>query len=598
VNDKRSTYAQWAETYDRDPNPVISLARRLMEPLLRDVRDKVVVDIGCGTGHDLDLIVSRGGKAVGFDTTPEMLRQAAKRKSIRTRLVQADARNLPLQEGSADLVVCSFVLSFMGDVSQLAEQLARIALPNAEVYVLDMHPEAQRDGWCAALNPNVKDIPLNVHELTRIQQAFDAAGFELELLLEPKLGHPERRLFEICARPDLYEQARHVPAMYMFHFRRRMLTTDRNRPHVIPRRRQHAWYLTGARVSLGPHTAIHAEIVMDSSRVRGIYDRPSKAKAQLSADDVVVDLSGLLLLPGLINAHDHLDAGWPKRVLPEVAPWLGALRSLLSGVTTVVHDDVLELSGVTQFPIRFARNYARSAKQSPDGVVDDLRGASPDLPLVIDIAWCGAETGGFIRALDRRGLLTGRTILVGVAQLDVDSQKILLERKTAVVWAPSDGSVSRDFVINNHLIALGTGGTGKGIFAEEIRAAVKMEIPPEAIYSMVTSRAASILRLRNGEGRIVAENPADMLAVADAGVTPAQTLCALDHSPLAVVLGGRPMLVNNTLLERVPESLRDPLRSFTMGADLWWAEEHIVAAVRGAHRSGQKIRVSGQSVKA
>jgi len=104
--------------------------------------------------------------------------------------------------------------------------------------------------------------------------------------------------------------------------------------------------------------------------------------------------------------------------------------------------------------------------------------------------------------------------------------------------------------------------------------------------------------LRGGEGRIVAETPADILVVEDSGLTPAQTLVAQDDFSAAVILGGRPMLVANALLERVPESLREPLRSFTIGADQWWAEEHMVAAVRGAHRSGQKIYISGQPVKA
>src|SRR3954470_3633807 len=106
--EKREAYAHWAETYDRGQNPVLTLARRLMEPLLSDVRDKVVVDIGCGTGHELELLVSRGAKAVGLDFTPETLRKAAKKQALRTRLVLADAARLPFQQATADLVVCSF----------------------------------------------------------------------------------------------------------------------------------------------------------------------------------------------------------------------------------------------------------------------------------------------------------------------------------------------------------------------------------------------------------------------------------------------------------------------------------------------------------
>jgi hypothetical protein len=166
-----------------------------------------------------------------------------------------------------------------------------------------------------------------------------------------------------------------------------------------------------------------------------------------------------------------------------------------------------------------------------------------------------------------------------------------------VVWAPTEGSVSREFAINNHLVALGTGGTGKSTLAEEMQAAMKMGMPAEAVYSMVTTRPASVLLLRNGEGRIVAEHPADMLVINDVGLSPAQALSTLAHTPVSVIVGGRPMLVSNALLDRVPEPMREPLRSFTVGDSQWWAEEHTVAAVRGARRSGQRINISGQAVK-
>jgi imidazolonepropionase-like amidohydrolase len=251
-----------------------------------------------------------------------------------------------------------------------------------------------------------------------------------------------------------------------------------------------------------------------------------------------------------------------------------------------------------QFPLRLARNYTYSHQQTVEGIAADFGAASAEGWFVIDVAWCGNETGKFIAELNGKGLLTERTVLVGVAHLDADSQKLLQERETAVVWSPTRGSVSFEFATNKHMIALGTDGTGNTSLADEIQATMKMGLPPEAIYSMVTARAAGILRLRNGEGRIVADTPADILAVTDSGATPAQALCAGPASPAAVIVGGRPLLVHAGSLERLPESLRDPLRAFTVGDTQWWAEEHLVAAVRGAHRSGQKIRMAGELVKA
>ncbi len=595
-NERRDTFLQWAERHDREPNPVIDLARRMMEPVLSDVRDKVVIDIGCGTGHDLELAISKGAKAIGIDFTREVLDVAAKRRAIAARLIQADAHYLPLQEASADLIVCSFVLSYLQDVNQLAEQLAKIAVPGADVYLVDMHPEAQRLGWRAALNPNLNDDAV-IHELTTLRQAFDTAGFELQSLLEPRLGHPERRLFETVVRPDLYDNARHMPALYLFHFQRRVLTADRKRPIVIPRNRPRTWHVTGARLALGPHTAVQADLIMDADRIRGIYDRPSRRRPLPAQRDVAVDLTGLLLLPGLINAHDHLQAGWPVRVPKQSLAWLGALRNLISGVTTVFHDDADKTAITKEFPVRLVRNCVRTSADDIRQIAAEFEDAPDDAPFVIDLGCCGTESSDFVSELDRRGLLTDRTILVGVAELETSSRMLLQSKGTAVVWTPTSGVMSDQFATTNHLAALGTGESGKTNIGDEIRAAAKLGVPPEAIYSMLTSRPASILRLRNGEGRIVAGMPADMIAVADTGSTPAEALCSLGQTPVAVVVSGRPLLVSDVLIGRVPERLRERLRPMWMDAEKWWLEESILVALRAVDGSPDALRVSGKILK-
>ena len=105
--------------------------------------------------------------------------------------------------------------------------------------------------------------------------------------------------------------------------------------------------------------------------------------------DLIVDLGGALVLPGLINAHDHLElnhygrlgrpagyrnaAGWVEDVRPRLrsSPALrrgqayplgdrllvGGLKNLLAGVTTVAHHNPLyrELRG--RFPVRLVTRY-------------------------------------------------------------------------------------------------------------------------------------------------------------------------------------------------------------------------------------------------
>jgi cytosine/adenosine deaminase-related metal-dependent hydrolase len=118
--------------------------------------------------------------------------------------------------------------------------------------------------------------------------------------------------------------------------------------------------LIGARIARNACETERMDVSIRHGRIVGFG--PGRAR------DLEVDLSGYLLLPGLINAHDHLEFNlfprlgrgpygnaveWARDVYhpdcPPVAQHLaltkrirllwGGLKNLLSGVTTVAHHN-------------------------------------------------------------------------------------------------------------------------------------------------------------------------------------------------------------------------------------------------------------------
>ena len=70
-------YRLWSQVYDSEPNPMLLLEQRFLEPLLPPVVGRDVVDLGCGTGRWLEkLALLKPRSLIGIDSSAHMLARA------------------------------------------------------------------------------------------------------------------------------------------------------------------------------------------------------------------------------------------------------------------------------------------------------------------------------------------------------------------------------------------------------------------------------------------------------------------------------------------------------------------------------------------
>ena len=311
--------------------------------------------------------------------------------------------------------------------------------------------------------------------------------------------------------------------------------------------------LRGGRVATGPLTTVRTDLSIQDGRFK-----PANGFA-----DKQLDLSGHLLLPGLINAHDHLEfnlfprlgtrlysnAGeWAADVYrPDHSPvreqcgipkpvrlrW-GAIKNLLSGATTVAHHNPYEATVFEDyFPVRVVKHFgwAHSLEFSAD-LRDSFEQSPEEYPFVVHAGeGTDASARSEIQRLDDLGILGPRTVLVHATAAGPNEIALLLARRCAIVWCPTSNlatygeSLSQQALRSGVPIALGTdsGISAQTDLLDEIRLARhQFGLSCEEIYDMVTSRAAVIFRLRDGEGTIQEGGVADLIAVRDEGQTPAE----------------------------------------------------------------------------
>ena len=334
--------------------------------------------------------------------------------------------------------------------------------------------------------------------------------------------------------------------------------------HQIP----NSFWLTGGWVALSADTAIQANLEVADGRIgRMLQKDPPHGPA--------IDLRDHLILPGLINAHDHLEFNlfprlgngpyarcedWAQDIYqPQRSPlrehlsvpktvrlWWGGLKNLLSGVTTVCHHNPYYRVFDEQFPVQVVQRYgwAHSIRFERD-VAGAFASTGNDEPFIIH---AGEGTDEHSRdeifELDRIGVLSRRTILVHGVAFSQAGHTLRRDRGAALVWCPTSNRFTLGTTLDARLlgdfdrISLGSDSalTGQGNLLDEIRAAHEEGSPPDLLYRMITENAAAILLLNEGEGRIQPGAIANLIAIPWKQSTPSEAVTQLNLSRIEMVL--------------------------------------------------------------
>jgi cytosine/adenosine deaminase-related metal-dependent hydrolase len=184
-------------------------------------------------------------------------------------------------------------------------------------------------------------------------------------------------------------------------------------------------------------------------------------------DGLDVDLSGLSLVPGLVNAHDHLDfALFPKlgrRTYANASEWAtdiyrpeespiqehlrvpkdirllwGGLRNLIAGVTLVCHHNPWHPVFDNGFPIRVLKRFgwAHSLAFSAD-LRERVATADRTLPFFVHLGeGTDRSSAEEIFELHRMGGLDQHTVLIHAVGLDDAGWELVRKSGAAVVWCP------------------------------------------------------------------------------------------------------------------------------------------------------------------
>ena len=126
-----------------------------LQPMAIDAA-ATVVDLGCGTGAAIRPLAKlfRGATVVGVDRSQAMLERCRRRRLWLTKatFVRADARDLPFDDHSVDVVFANLLLPWIDHLAPLAREVTRILRKNGLFAFSTLGPDtlgALRDAWAA-----------------------------------------------------------------------------------------------------------------------------------------------------------------------------------------------------------------------------------------------------------------------------------------------------------------------------------------------------------------------------------------------------------------------------------------------------------------
>ncbi len=320
------------------------------------------------------------------------------------------------------------------------------------------------------------------------------------------------------------------------------------------------WQITNGNLVLPDGVRATGGCVISDGRIRRLLDADQDEDGLLN-----LNLHGLAVYPGLVNAHDSLIAtyhaftsdnrpyqnwlAWDndlkssplfrERMLLDIGQLyeLGAYRNLISGVTSVAdHIPHFVRRGAPEnLPVHLLEDFGISHSICSyslgwgEGPAEEYRRAEQnDLPYITHIAeGFDRESRASLRNLEKEGGLGKHSLLVHGLSLDEGDLDRIAAAGAAIAWCPTanlalyDKTGPMDAADERGInLCLGTDSamTGSVNLMEEMRAAHKFfeerekTLAPQKLFEMVTANAAWALRL-TGRGVIAEKGWADLLVL-------------------------------------------------------------------------------------
>lgn len=165
-----------ASGYDKKEKYLNSFEQNKFLPLLGDLKNKKVLDVGAGTGR-LSLMLSKAGAQVTAVDVSEAMLKILKNKDKKIEIIVGDAQSLPFEDAAFDIVTAAFLVVHLKDLSVFFDEAYRVLKDGGILAVSNINQKEPPE-------VNTKEGKIKIesyyHRRDKIVEDLESLAFQIE----------------------------------------------------------------------------------------------------------------------------------------------------------------------------------------------------------------------------------------------------------------------------------------------------------------------------------------------------------------------------------------------------------------------------------
>jgi ubiquinone/menaquinone biosynthesis C-methylase UbiE len=220
-------YDLWAAHYDRQPgNLMLDLDEIIFSDIFReiDIENKIVADIGCGTGrHWIKILDKHPRSLTGFDISDGMLLRLREKFPSATVKKISDNGFLGEPESFYDVIISTLTVAHIENVREALFAWSRILKNGGEMIITDFHPRLLDLGGKRTFSINRQQFAVKnfSHSIEKITDLLCEAKFSILNKFEKRIDESVKHYYKMQNAMAIFNKFKEEPVIYGLHARKK-----------------------------------------------------------------------------------------------------------------------------------------------------------------------------------------------------------------------------------------------------------------------------------------------------------------------------------------------------------------------------------------